>query len=254
MLEIIKTPQEWKAVCRKYKQEGKSIGLVPTMGAFHKGHISLMERGREGNDILAVSIFVNPTQFNDQLDLKNYPVTWKEDLENLRAVGVDLLFYPRYEDLYPDNYAYKVTESDFSSDLCGDARPGHFDGVLSVVMKLLNLTAADRAYFGEKDWQQCRLIKGMAKAFFMDTDIVLCPLIREDSGLALSSRSKLLTEEEKKIAPLFYQNLSSGKSGKQITGMLESAGFKVDYLKIREDRILGAVFLGNVRLIDNVKI
>ena len=121
-------------------------------------------------------------------------------------------------------------------------------------MKLLNLTAADRAYFGEKDWQQYRLIKGMAEAFFMDTDIVPSPVIRGDSGLALSSRSKLLTEEEKKIAPLFYQYLSSGKSVEQISGELESAGFKVDYLKIREDRIFGAVFLGNVRLIDNVKI
>ena len=251
-MQIIKSIEEWRDIFRYHKRERKSVGLVPTMGALHAAHISLIEKSMEDNEITAVSIFVNPTQFNNPDDLNHYPLTWDEDVQKLEEAGVDYLLYPSYEDMYRDNYRYKLIETDYSQDLCGTARPGHFDGVLTVVMKLINITKASRAYFGEKDWQQYRLISGMADAFFLDTEIIPCPIVREESGLAMSSRNKMLTPDELKIAPNFNRTITSGKSIEEMKAELESMGMKVDYLKIKENRIFGAVFLGKARLIDNV--
>jgi len=251
-MRIIKSIEEWRDIFRYHKRERRSVGLVPTMGALHNAHISLVERAIEENDITAVSIFVNPTQFNNPDDLANYPLTWQDDVAKLEEAGADYLLFPSYEDMYRDGYKYKLIETDYSQDLCGTARPGHFDGVLSVVMKLINITKATRAYFGEKDWQQYRLIAGMADAFFLDTEIIPCPIVRETSGLAMSSRNKMLTPEELAIAPNFNRIITSGKSIEEMKAELESFGMKVDYLKIKEDRIFGAVFLGKARLIDNV--
>jgi len=251
-MQIIKSVDQWINIFKNIQKEGKTVGLVPTMGALHDGHISLIKRSISENQVTAATIFINPTQFNNPDDLSNYPTTWDEDIAKLKSVGVDYLLYPKFEDIYRDAYRYKVIETECSKDLCGATRPGHFDGVLTIVMKLINITRATNAYFGEKDWQQYLLIKGMAETFFMDTKIVPCPLIREESGLAMSSRNKLLTDAHKRIAPLFYKTISSQMNLDQMEKALSHNGFVIDYLKILDKRIFGAVFLGEVRLIDNV--
>jgi len=252
MVKIIKTVSEWKDIFKDIKEK-KSIGFVPTMGALHNGHRSLIERAKSENDISVVSIFVNPTQFNDSEDLKKYPRIIERDIEMLNDINTDYLFLPNEKELYPNGYNYRLTENDFSKKLCGAFRQGHFDGVLTVVMKLLNIVESTRSYFGEKDWQQYILIQGMAESFFLKTKIISCPIIREEDGLAMSSRNLLLTKENRKIAPEFYKSLSSGKPVEIIKTDLVKLGFNVDYIEIRDNRILGAVYLGKVRLIDNVK-
>lgn len=253
MVKIIETIQEWQEIYKNEIQGKKTLGFVPTMGALHRGHMSLIKRSVEENDVTICSIFVNPTQFNDANDLKNYPITLDSDRVLLDKEGCDYIFLPNREMVYPDDYKYKVSENDFSNLFCGAHRPGHFDGVLTIVLKLLNIVSADCAYFGEKDWQQFRLIKGMADAFFLKTKIVPCTLIREDDGLAYSSRNTLLKPKERKIAPNLYRIISSGNSLGDMEKELFDLGFKVDYLEKYEDRILVAAFLGEVRLIDNVK-
>jgi len=251
-MQIIKSVDQWINIFKDKQKESRTVGLIPTMGALHAGHISLIKRSLSENQVTAATIFINPTQFNNPDDLSNYPTTWDEDIAKLKSVGVDYLLYPKYEDLYRDAYRYKVIETEYAKDLCGATRPGHFDGVLTIVMKLINITRATNAYFGEKDWQQYHLIKGMAETFFMDTKIIPCPLIREESGLAMSSRNKLLTDEHKRIAPLFYKTISSQMDLNEMEKALSKNGFVIDYLKILDKRIFGAVFLGEVRLIDNV--
>ncbi|RMD49486.1 MAG: pantoate--beta-alanine ligase [Ignavibacteria bacterium] len=251
-MEIIKTKEEW---IEKLKVLNDStIGFVPTMGALHEGHLSLIEKCQTENDISVVSIFLNPTQFDNKEDLEKYPSSIEDDISILKEKNVDFLFLPDYDYIYPDGYRYSVTENEFSKQLCGASRPGHFNGVLTVVMKLFNIILPHRAYFGEKDYQQLKLIEGMVDAFFMDVEIVPCKIIREDDGLAMSSRNLRLTEDERKIAPKFYQILSSGLNDEETKIKLEEAGFKVDYIQTIDDRKFGAVFLGNVRLIDNVQI
>ncbi len=253
-MTIIKDPYQWKERLGQEKAAGKRIGFVPTMGALHAGHVSLVERSLAENDLTAVSIYLNPTQFNNPDDLAAYPEPLDEDLAILESLGVDLLFTPGYEDMYADGFTYQVIETEVTKRFCGAARPGHFTGVLTVVLKLLMLSSADRAYFGEKDWQQYRLISGMVKTFFLDTEIVPCPIVREASGLALSSRNLLLTEHEKEVAPYFHRVISSGVGIEQMKLLLVEHGFIVDYIEAWEDRLLAAVFLGTVRLIDNVRI
>jgi pantoate--beta-alanine ligase len=254
-MEILRSIAEWKKYRSSLIQESRdqSLGFVATMGALHEGHLSLVRLSMKENTRTAASIFLNPTQFNDPKDLENYPDTFSEDVRKLEAIGCDALFAPAYEELYPDNFRYKLMETEYSKILCGAHRPGHFDGVLTVVMKLLNIVQADRAYFGEKDWQQLYLIRGMADAFFMNTEIVGGPLIREPDGLAMSSRNLLLTADERKKAPLFNRIISGPGTIAEKEKALEDAGFTVDYIEAREGRILAAVFLGKVRLIDNVK-
>lgn len=254
MTKIIKTVSEWKQIKKSDKIKNKKIGFVPTMGALHKGHLSLIQRCAEENEISVVSIFVNPTQFNDSRDLEKYPRTFENDLKLLRDLNVDYLFYPDYSEVYTDNFKYKICENDLSQILCGKFRPGHFEGVLTVVMKLLNIVRPDKAYFGEKDYQQYLLIDGMCKAFFLNVEIVPCPIIREADGLALSSRNALLTSDEKFFTQNFPRLLKSEKSCEMIKSELDELGFKVDYIEEIGNRRFGAVHVGKVRLIDNVKI
>jgi pantoate--beta-alanine ligase len=252
MTQVIRSPQEFKQWRRS--QAGQSVGFVPTMGALHAGHESLLKRARSENEILVLSIFVNPTQFNDPKDFEKYPITWDEDLALAEANQVDVIFFPRAPDMYPDDYHYRVTENLFSEVLCGASRPGHFDGVLSVVMKLFNVVSPSRAYFGEKDFQQLTLIQGMVRAFFMDIILVAVPTLREEDGLAMSSRNRRLTAEQRALAPQLYKILKSATSDEEARAMLSRSGFKVDYVNDLKGRRFAAAFLGDVRLIDNVQI
>ena len=179
MSSVLNSPQEMKSWRRA---KNGTVGFVPTMGALHSGHEELLKRARIENDFVILSIFVNPTQFNDPNDFAKYPKTWEQDCAMAQRNGVDAIFLPRYAEMYPDNYRYKVSENDYSRILDGAHRPGHFDGVLSVVMKLFNLTVPHRAYFGEKDFQQMTLIKGMVESFFMNLEIVPVPTVREHDG------------------------------------------------------------------------
>lgn len=252
MIPIFKTPQELINYRSANNWSQKRIGFVPTMGALHEGHASLMKQARLENDIVVASIFVNPTQFNDPEDLKKYPRTLEKDLEILKRNGVDFLFHPEFAAMYPDQYKYKLSESELSNKLCGAHRPGHFDGVLSIVMKLFNIVRPNRAYFGEKDYQQLMLIEGMAEAFFMDVKVVPCPTVREVDGLAMSSRNLLLAPEERARAPRFSAALNEEANAESARRRLEEEGFRVDYVEDMGGRRLGAVHLGRVRLIDNV--
>ena len=191
----LKTTNELKA-WRKLISPQKTVGFVPTMGALHSGHESLLAASQQENDLTVLSIFVNPTQFNNPDDLKNYPQTLERDLLIAEKNGVNAVFIPEsMNELYPDQYRFKITETEFSTQLCGAHRPGHFDGVLTVVMKLFQLTQPTRAYFGEKDHQQLTLIKDMVASFFLPIEIVACPTIRETTGLAMSSRNTRLNSD-----------------------------------------------------------
>ena len=243
----------WVQERNQLKASGKTIGFVPTMGALHPGHASLMKRARLENDIVVLSIYVNPTQFNNPDDLKKYPSTLDSDRVIAAKAGVDCLVLPLYEQIYPDAYRYKVSENDFSNQLCGAHRPGHFDGVLTVVMKLLNLVQPDRAYFGEKDYQQLQLIRGMTEAFFMPTEIVACPTLREEDGLAMSSRNLNLTADARSKAPVLRKVLLEAPTVEMARRELADEGFTVDYVEDISNRRFAAAFLGGVRLIDNVE-
>jgi pantoate--beta-alanine ligase len=242
----------WRDERRRQARDGITLGVVPTMGALHDGHLSLVRRSRAENDRTLVTIFVNPTQFNDPKDLSAYPRTLDEDLALLQAEGADFVLVPAAPDLYPDGYRYRVTETERSRELEGAFRPGHFDAVLTVVLKLLQIAAADRAYFGEKDWQQLTLVQGMARAFFLPTAIIACPTVRESSGLAMSSRNRRLSEDDRRKAPDLHRVLSSASTADEAERDLLADGFSVDYVEDREARRLAAVRLGDVRLIDNV--
>jgi pantoate--beta-alanine ligase len=233
-----------------------TVGFVPTMGALHEGHEALLARAREENDAVVLSIYVNPTQFNNPDDLANYPSTLEADLEIALEHGVAILFMPEYDTLYPDGFRYSVQENAFANELCGSHRPGHFTGVLTVVMKLLNLVQPDRAYFGEKDYQQYLLIRDMVEAFFLDVDIVACPTVREFDGLAQSSRNLRLSKADRKLAPRLREILLLPVDDDAVAQHLTDAGFRVDYVVTRGGRRFAAASLGRganeVRLIDNV--
>lgn len=250
---LFKHIQEWRAF-RGAQAEGSDWGFVPTMGALHQGHLSLVQRSLQENAKTVVSIFLNPTQFNDPKDLSGYPQTLEADIALLETAGVDALLLPDFEQIYPDNYRYKVLETEFSKKLCGASRPGHFDGVITVVLKLLNIAQARRAYFGEKDYQQYLLIKEMVEAFFLTTQIIVCPTIREEDGLAYSSRNTRLSAEERALAPRFHEILTEDATLDSCKTALTASGFKLDYLEELGGRRFGAVYLGKVRLIDNVAI
>lgn len=232
----------------------KSVGFVPTMGALHEGHLALIKEAKKKTEVVVVSIFVNPLQFNDPFDFKNYPKTEAQDLQLLNRAEVDALWLPQVSDLYPHKSTIKLTESDFSLKLCGASRPGHFDGVLTVVMKLFGALNPDIAFFGEKDFQQLKLIQKMVHEFFLDIEIISVPTLREDTGLALSSRNLRLNNEEKKTAPLLYKTLNEASNPREAKKRLEEVGFKVDYVEDIESRRFAAAWLGDVRLIDNVEI
>ena len=252
-MKTVSSPGEWEVLRSSLPS---SIVFVPTMGALHRGHAALLERSQRENSATVLSIYVNPTQFNNPEDLTNYPRTLDADLEIARTSGVDVVLLPRYEDLYADNYRFRVEEQGFSQLLCGAHRPGHFTGVLTVVLKLLNLVRPQRAYFGEKDHQQLTLIRDMAKAFFLPVDIVPVATVRDSDGLALSSRNARLTPDARRLAPVFSRLLRTEATDAQIRDELTRSGFEVDYVETHAGRRYGAVILDcgsyTVRLIDNV--
>lgn len=252
MIARLESSADARARCRAWSRNDLTIGFVPTMGALHHGHLSLIERAAAENDRVIVSVYVNPTQYDDPDDLANYPRTLERDLEMALSAGAHAAYLPDDADVYPDDYRFRVTEETFSRELEGAHRSGHFDGVLTVVLKLLNIVRPDRAYFGEKDWQQLQLVRDMAAAFFLDVEIVPCAVVREPDGLAMSSRNVRLSPAQRRLAPEFHRLLASGRSEAEIRLALEAAGFGVDYVERRGGRVLGAVRLGKVRLIDNV--
>lgn len=249
-MNIVTKVSEWQRIRKNLA--GETIGFVPTMGNLHAGHMSLCRRARGENTLVVASIFVNPTQFNQATDFARYPRTVEQDAMLLTAEHVDYLLLPLAEEIYHDDYQVQLTENTLSLELEGVHRPGHFSGMLTVVLKLLNLIQPTYAYFGEKDYQQLLLIKKMVDALFLPVEIVSCETVRAEDGLALSSRNGRLNVEQRQKAVAFPQLLNSTLQPEKITEQLEALGFKVDYIAEQWQRRLGAVWLDEVRLIDNV--
>ena len=278
-MQTISNIAELRALRREWQLKGLRIGFVPTMGNLHLGHLSLVEAAKKDADIVVVSIFVNPMQFGAGEDLDNYPRTLAEDSAQLAELGVDVIFTPTANDIYPRGLEQQtfVEVPGISYMICGASRPGHFRGVATVVTKLFNMVQPNIAYFGEKDYQQVQVIKAMVEDLSMNLDIVSVPTMRHDDGLAMSSRNGYLNEQQRQVAPTLYRVLSDIKQalldGEQdhnhliIQGnaRLTDVGFKPDYIEIRNAHtlqpagfaekelvILGAAFLGKTRLIDNL--
>ena len=249
-MKIINDIQDWQTIRQTFSPT-HSIGFVPTMGNLHKGHASLFEICKQQNDLTIASIFINPTQFNQRDDFEHYPKTLDEDLALLKTLGVDYCLLPNEHSMYPNGYRYRIEESQNALHLEGAQRPGHFNGVLTVVMMLFNLVKPHYAYFGEKDYQQYQLIKDMVLAFFMDITIVPCPTIREASGLAYSSRNTRLSADERILANTFATIFHQNKSCSEIINELTQLGIRIDYIKDHNLRRYAAVHIGAVRLIDN---
>lgn len=277
-MKIFTSPKEMQTFVKQAKADGKSVGLVPTMGAFHEGHLSLMRRARTENDIVITSIFVNPTQFGPKEDYDAYPRDLENDSKMAEEIGVDIIFAPTVRDMYPQGYATFVNVERITEKMCGTSRPGHFRGVATVVAKLFNIIPAHKAYFGQKDAQQCVVIRQMAKDLNFDIEIVVLPTVRESDGLAMSSRNKYLNDEERKSALVLFKSLSIAKelikSGeinsekikqKMLDIINEEPLARVDYISIvdaetledldiiKENTLIAlAVFIGKTRLIDNI--
>lgn len=277
-MNVINNISEVKSVLTSFRDKGLSIGFVPTMGALHQGHISLVEKAVRENDIVVVSIFVNPTQFNDKTDLKNYPRTPETDIKLLENAGVHLIFMPSEEEVYPEPDTRVFEFGLLDKVMEGAHRPGHFNGVAQVVSKLFNIVEPHRAYFGQKDFQQLAIIRQMVKQLKLNTEIIPCPIIREADGLAMSSRNLLLEQEIRKSAPLIYQTLSKARnkvnefSVKEMIVWVEEninndKHLSVEYFSLADsltlqpiqnwedsDTIIGciAVRAGKIRLIDNI--
>ena len=251
MPHIVSDPVKWQK--QRSVLEG-SLGFVPTMGNLHAGHIALVQRAKAENAHVLVSIFVNPTQFNQSADYEKYARTFEADCTLLEKAGADYVFHHDEKAIYPDNYEIQIVETALSRQLEGEFRPGHFQGMLTVVLKLLNIAQADRAYFGEKDFQQLILVRKMAAAFFLPVEIISVPTVRAESGLALSSRNSQLSPEQLKQAAEISQLLKSPLPDAEVMKSLATAGFKPEYVATQWGRRLVAAWLGNVRLIDNVPV
>ncbi|EPK6163064.1 pantoate--beta-alanine ligase [Providencia stuartii] len=278
---IVETSPILRREIRRWKLEGKRIALVPTMGNLHDGHLALIDQAKQQADIVIVSIFVNPMQFDRQSDLANYPRTLQEDCEKLKRRDINLVFAPSVKDVYPEGMAQQtfVEVPELSSILEGASRPGHFRGVSTVVTKLFNLVQPDLAYFGEKDFQQLQLIRKMVSDLSFDIQIVSVPTVRAKNGLALSSRNNNLSASELKIAPQLYSIMQQAAEKliaapdnveaiiQEIDDSLRQAGFTPDELFIRDAEtlaplsnisqkavILMAAWLGQTRLIDNLQV
>ena len=234
------------------RNAGKSIGFVPTMGALHEGHASLIKRSVQDNDITVVSVFLNPTQFNDKADLERYPKTLDEDVRLAEACGADYVFAPAVEEIYPEPDTRVFEFPPVTMVMEGARRPGHFNGVCQVVSRLFTIVAPDNAYFGEKDWQQIAVIKQLVDYMNSNITIVECPIIREADGLAMSSRNKLLTKEERAIAPAIYQALKDSLDYSKTHSVEETHdkvvaeinaidGLEVEYFEIVDGKMLLAV-------------
>lgn len=278
-MEIINRRQRLASLTRKIRRENKTIGFVPTMGALHQGHLSLVQEARQMSDVVIVSIFVNPTQFNEGSDFKKYPRDLTADAATLSDYQVDYIFAPDENEIYGENFSTYVYVENLTETLEGAARPGHFRGVATVVTILFNTIRPDFAFFGQKDAQQVAVIERLTKDLGFDTEIIVAPTVREDSGLAMSSRNARLTDEEKAAAPIIYRALKEVRSafnrGERSAAALhdilektiESEPLaKIDYIavvdhttlepleRIGENRALvaAAVRFGDVRLIDNI--
>jgi len=245
-----RSTESWRE--RRGELNGKRIGFVPTMGALHRGHESLVERCRRENDVVVVSIFVNPTQFNDPKDLERYPRTLEADLALLEKAGADEVLVPHRAEMYPHGYRFRIDVEDSVQVMEGLHRPGYFQGMTTVVMKLLNMVRADRAYFGEKDFQQLRVVTDMVQEFFIPTEIVPCETVRDESGLAESSRNQLLSPEARANAAVLYRALTGAASTGEAKAQIEAAGLRVEYLEQHWGRRFVAAYADSVRLIDNV--
>jgi pantoate--beta-alanine ligase len=252
-MNVITDLEQWRALRRSPEWAASTVGLVPTMGALHAGHESLLKRARAENQRVVLTIFVNPTQFNDPNDLEQYPRTLDADIARARP-HVDAILVPASEQLYQDRYRYRVTENELSRRWEGAHRSGHFDGVLTVVLKLLNLVQPQRGYFGEKDWQQLQLVRGMVEAFMLPVDIVACPTVRDADGLALSSRNARLSQLGRAHAAEFPRALRNARDAAAAAANLKVHGFEVDYVDDHDGVRLGAVRIDGVRLIDNVRL
>ncbi|MDE6079287.1 MAG: pantoate--beta-alanine ligase [Duncaniella sp.] len=279
-MEIIRTVKALTERLDALRGEGKSIGLVPTMGALHAGHISLVDRARRDNDVVVVSVFVNPTQFNNPTDLATYPRTEEADVAKLEAAGVDIAFIPAVEEIYPEPDTRQFDLGPVAEVMEGAMRPGHFNGVAQIVSKLFGYVRPTRAYFGEKDFQQIAVIRRMAQIEgFDELEIIDCPIKREADGLAMSSRNVRLTAEQREMAPVIHRTLdesllwasthSVGQTKQFVIDTINSFPFmKVEYYEIVDaltmqpiadwadaEQAVGCVtvFCGDVRLIDNIK-
>ncbi|CAM4468358.1 MAG: Pantothenate synthetase [Legionella sp.] len=250
-MQIFHDLQEWMNF-RKQLPTEQTIGFAPTMGNLHAGHASLFLASQKENHYTATTLFVNPTQFNQADDYKHYPRTLEADIRIMEEARVDFCILPTEKAIYPDQYNYQVHEHQLCQLMEGAHRPGHFNGVLTVVMKLLNLVKPHKAYFGEKDYQQYLLIREMIKAFFMNVDIISCPIIREPSGLAYSSRNNRLNPEEKALAEIFAQLFQQkDKTCKQLHSEISAKNIAVEYIEEYDNRRFAAVRIGDIRLIDN---
>lgn len=273
------TINETKAFLLKKREEKKRIGFVPTMGALHEGHLTLMRRAKLENDLLVVSIFVNPIQFNKASDLEKYPRDLEKDIKKLIPIGCDVLFAPEVEEMYPEKVTEQYDFGRLESVMEGAYREGHFNGVAIVVKRLFEIVQAHRAYFGEKDFQQLAIIQALVRMEHLDVEIIPCPIVRETDGLAMSSRNERLTGEERKMAPFIYQTLTAAKDHYKnytpeklkkwvVSKFDQEPAFRLEYFEIAEDKMLQAVHawdehtgtlgfiavnLGHVRLIDNIR-
>ena len=274
-MQVTKTVEETRKQIKQWKKEGKTIGLVPTMGFLHEGHASLIRKCREQNDIVVVSDFVNPTQFGPNEDLEAYPRDFERDSKLCESLGADLIFAPSPEDMYHDPHAF-VSIDTLSETLCGKTRPIHFKGVCTVVTKLFHIVAPDRAYFGEKDAQQLAIIRKMVKDLNFDIEIVGCPIVREEDGLAKSSRNTYLNDKERQAALFLSRAVKTGKEviytgadAKEVLNpmkaIIEAEPLaRIDYVMMvdaltmqpiekadRDVLVAMAVYIGKTRLIDN---
>jgi pantoate--beta-alanine ligase len=277
-MKICKTIEEMRSASRDTRSEGKRFGFVPTMGALHEGHLSLVRAAKAKSDVVAVSIFVNPLQFGPTEDLAKYPRSFERDRELLEKEAVDIVFAPQAEEMYPKGAVTYVTVEGLSEKLCGRSRPGHFRGVATVVAKLFHIVEPDLAFFGQKDAAQATIIRRMVRDLNLPVEIVVCPIVRESDGLAMSSRNAYLSPQERKTALVANRSLTETKNrfdqgernaialiavGKQIVAQEPAA--RLDYFEIVDPVTLDpmqeltspalvavGVFIGNTRLIDNI--
>ena len=276
--DAVRTIRDLRAQVAVWRDAGERVALVPTMGAIHAGHLSLLAEAKAKADRVVTSLFVNSLQFGPREDFQAYPRDEAEDAAALAAGGSDLLYAPESSEMYPPGFSTKVRVGDLTEDLCGAARPNHFDGVATVVAKLLLQCAPDITIFGEKDYQQLLVIKRLVRDLDIPVEIAGGAIVREDDGLALSSRNAYLSPAERKIAPVLYQticnvaaDLEQGRGADDASAAarfkLEAAGFRVDYVAVRNPdtlealhgpvknaRVLAAVHLGKTRLIDNLPV
>lgn len=278
-MKIIDTIKDLRLLLDESRAAGNSVGLVPTMGALHAGHASLVERAVKENDVVVVSVFVNPTQFNDKNDLKNYPRTLDADCALLERIGATVAFAPSVEEMYPEEDTRQFSFAPLDTVMEGACRPGHFNGVAQIVSKLFYAVEPDRAYFGEKDFQQLAIIREMVRQLGIELEIVGCPIVREEDGLAMSSRNTLLSEDERERALTISSTLFASSDFAKINTLAatkafvedminDTPGLELEYYQIVDgntlqeigewkdsDYVVGciALFCGNVRLIDNIK-